>query len=212
MAQRKCESSYVNIETPPGSHTHADKNINFQISFRRELRSQQIISFNSALWIDFRLFPIHSESTIFSCLVGAESHSVRVEVSSQADCLSVRITADTNRLLMLLLKPVSVRPQSSNLSLSPVIYWQHCICLPLPFQAEFLTNPVPGYWAIIKNVWQDLSAVRDGFSEASRAGEDGITQVGSTRRLDLRPWLPSQPPWNLRRWILFEKFAEMNMK
>lgn len=92
----------------------------------------------------------------------------------QADCLSVKITADTNRLLMLLLKPVSVRPRSSNLSLSPMIYWQHCICLPLPLQAEFLTNPVPGYQPIIKNVWQDLRAVRDGFSEAGRAGEDEI--------------------------------------
>lgn len=135
------------------------------------------LSSNSAFWIAFCLFPIHSARAIFSCLVEAESHSVRVEVMLQADCLSVRITADTNRLLMLLLKPVSVRPWSSNLALSPMIYWQHCICLPLPLQAEFLTNPVPGYGAIIKNVWQDLRAVRDGFSEAGRAGEDGITQV-----------------------------------
>ena len=149
------------------------------------------LSSNSAFWIAFCLFPIHSATAIFSCLVEAESHSVRVEVMLQADCLSVRITADTNRLLMLLLKPVSVRPWSSNLALSPMIYWQHCICLPLPLQAEFLTNPVPGYGAIIKNVWQDLRAVRDGFSEAGRAGEDGITQVW----LHMAAWLTALNPF-----------------
>lgn len=95
----------------------------------------------------------------------------------QADCLSVRIAADTTRLLMLLLKPVSVRPWSSNLPLSPMIYRQHYICLPVPLRAEFLTNPEPGSRAIIKNAWQDFRAGRDGFVEARRAGEDGITQV-----------------------------------
>lgn len=100
------------MEMPPGLYMHADKRT--CIHFLRIVKM--------SLEIDICLFMIHSERAIFSCLVEAESHSVRVEVVLQADCLSVRITADTNRLLMLLLKLVSVKPRSSNLSLSPMIY------------------------------------------------------------------------------------------
>lgn len=125
----------------------------------------------------------------------------------QADCLSVRITADTNKLLMLLLKPVSVRPRSSKLSLSPMIYWQHCICLPLPLQAKFLTNPRPGYQAIIKNVWQDFRAGRDGSVEAGRAGADGLSQVWQHRAVWLTAWIFSQAPWNLKLLVKVRKWT-----
>lgn len=63
-----------------------------------------------------------------------------------------------------------------------------------------------GYRAIIKNVWQDLRAVRDGFAAAGeglwRWNNAGVAAHGG---FDLQPWLLSQPPWNLSLWTELPK-------
>lgn len=110
-----------------------------------------------------------------------------------ADCLSVTIAADTNWLLMLLLKPVSLGPLivksapvsrdiSTALHLSP------------SSAASWIPEPIRSLvtGTIIKNVWQHFKAERDGLDEAGRAGEDGITQVCDTRHSDLQPWFRSE--------------------
>lgn len=210
MAQRKCyqESCYVNTETPPGMHTHADKNIHLQI-FSTEVRSQQIISFNSTLWIDFCSFPIHSESTIFFM----SSWSWITFCQGWGDVAGrLLIRQDHGRHKQVADAAALNQSQSGlNHQIYPCLPWyidSTAFVSPFPSIAEFLTNPVPGYWAIIKNVWQDLRAVRDDFGEAGMAGEDGIMQCGSTWQRDLRPWLLSKPPWNFRLWSLFEKLLK----
>lgn len=104
-----------------------------------------------------------SRRAIFLYLVQSESHYIRVDVKLQTDCLSVEILADKNRLLKVSLKLVSAMFKSV-----PGIWniWTGLHPPPIPsLHTTFLTTPLPDYWSIIKNTWQYLRAVGNGFND-----------------------------------------------
>lgn len=130
-----------------------------------------------SLWTGAHLFQKHLENHPFiSCSISSWIRFRRTgeTEAGQTDCLSVRITVDTNRLLMLLVRSVVAGPPVIKSALSPLIYWQYYICLPSP-----TSWIVTACQAIIKNVWQVPGAVRDVFGEPV-VGPSGWNDAGAT--------------------------------